>query len=802
MFRPTPPNPGSTGGRPGPAGASGPEAPSRCPHCGTAVEGDGPSYCCTGCEVAAAIISGAGLERYYKERSAFPPRPTGITPGDWNAITTETDPAGFCEARLAVDGLRCASCVWVTERILQQTPGVAAAMVSYASGRATVRWHPGQTDLLSIVRRIAALGYQPRPLGSERRPDHGLLLRLGYAVFAAIYLMGFSEGLYAGWWYGSMDPRYAALFRWASLLLATPVALWCAEPFFRGAWRALRHGVLHMDLPVALGVTVLYLDGLLATLSARDSYLDSLGMLVALLLAGRVLEARGRRRASEAASALAGSVPRTARRVVAADEVESEAVEPPLGEPAEKVDRVEIVAVKDLRPGDWIDVGAGEEFAADGRVVEGSGQVRLALVTGEAEPVLIGHGDRVVAGTVLVDGAMTVAIDAVGQDTVVHKMAASLQAAQDRSMGPTSTDRIAPWFTAATLFIALATCIGWYFARGMEAAVANTVAVLVVACPCGLALARPLAAAAGLGAAARRGLLLRSSDALLGLKDVDLAVLDKTGTVTCGTITVLEADNSVIRVAAALERYSSHPIAGAILAEAAERGIPLPQASEVVETAGQGISGIVDAARWELSSDGPGTLRLHGPPGGGTIRLGDATRTDAAGSIEELHRLGLHTALLTGDHDRPAGAVASAAGIDEVVAKLAPEAKAAWIRRRQRAGHRVLYAGDGLNDGPALAAADVGVAMATGSASSVLVADGIISSNSLAPLAAGIRAARIAHRLIRDGQTQSILYNALAVSAAVAGLVNPLVAAVLMPISSSVVIWNAARVERLMRESD
>jgi heavy metal translocating P-type ATPase len=522
-------------------------------------------------------------------------------------------------------------------------------------------------------------------------------------------------------------------------------------------------------------------------------------MLVALLLAGRVLEARGRRRASDAASALAGTVPRTARRVIRAPSTTAD--ESGEGEAAECV---ESVPVSELRPGDWIDVGAGEEFAADGRVREGSAQVRVALLTGEAEPLLVGPGDQVVAGTLLVDGALTVQIDAVGQDTVVHKMVASLRTAQDRAMAPTSADRIAPWFTGATLLIALATGLGWYVGRGLDAAVTTTVAVLVVACPCGLALARPLAAAAGLGAAARRGLLLRSSDALLDLGRVDLAVLDKTGTLTRGTLTVLHADDAVLRIAAALERYSAHPVASAIIAEAAERGIPLPRASEVVETAGQGIRGVVDGQAWELRSAGPGEVVLLGDGArqAGRIRLGDSAREDTAPSVAALHSLGVRTALLTGDHQAPASAVARAAGIEEVAARMTPEAKAAWLRGRRHAGHRVLFAGDGLNDGPALAAADVGVAMATGSASSVLVADGIVSTGSLAPLAAGVRAARIVARLICEGQRVSVLYNALAVAAAVAGLVNPLVAAILMPISSSVVIWNAARVERLMRGGD
>ncbi len=766
-----------------------------CPHCGAAVEGDTESYCCRGCEVAAAIIRGAGLERYYADRTAFAPRPEPTGNDDWTRVEVLTDPAGRCEARLVVEGLRCASCVWVTEKVLERTPGVEQAMVSYATGRATVRWDPAKVDLPVLVRRIAALGYRPRPLGVETAPDRGLLLRTVVATIIAVAIMGLYEGLYAGWWYGSIDPGFAALFRWTSLLLATPVTIWCAEPFFTGAWSGLRNRVLHMDLPIALGIAITYVHGLIATLRAQDGYLDSLAMLVALLLAGRVLEARGRRRATEAAAALVGSVPRTARRVQARAG----------GEPA-----IDVVPVAELRPGDRVDAGAGEEIAADGTVAEGSGQVRLALLTGEATPVLVGPGDRVVAGTLLVDGALTISVEAVGDATVVHRMAAELQAAQDRGLTPTSADRIAPWFTLATLVVSALTLAGWWVARGAGVAVANTVAVLVVACPCALALAHPLSAAAGLAAAARRGLLLRSSDALLQLAGVTVAGLDKTGTVTAGTIAVTEASDATLRLAAGLERYSVHPIARAITAEAAARGIPLPQAREVHETAGQGISGEIDGRRWVLESAGAGAVRLRAEAGeadgdqnaGAVIRLGDTTRGDAAETMAAFHRLGVRTTLLTGDHAAVAESVGREARVDAIESRLAPADKSAWIRARQAEGARVLFAGDGLNDGPALAAADVGIAMASGAASSVLVADGIVSVGSLTPVVAGIRAGRAARRMIRRSLRQAIVYNVVSVGAAAAGWVNPLVAAVLMPISSGLVLWNAARVEALTRKGD
>jgi P-type Cu2+ transporter len=755
-------------------------AAGRCPHCGTAVEGGGDAFCCRGCEVAAAIIRGAGLERYYEERRAFAPRPEPVEPG-WDRVAVEPAGDGTVRARLQVDGLRCASCVWVTEQVLQRTPGVAEATVSYATGRATLRWDPGHTDLAALASRIGALGYRPRALGGVDPGDHDLMARTALAVFAATALMGTYEALYAGWWFGAMDPAFAALFRWVSLLLATPVTLWSAAPFFIGAWSGLRHRVLPMDLPIALGIAVLYLQGFAATLTAGQGYLDSLTMLVALLLVGRLLESRGRRRAADAATALVATIPRTARRA--------------------EGERLVTVPIEALASGDRIDVGAGEEFAADGVITDGAGQVRMALLTGEAEPVAVGPGDRVAAGTVLLDGALTVRVTAVGQDTVVHGMAAQLHAAADRGMRPSAADRIAPWFTAATL-VAAALTFAWWHAAGLGVALARTVAVLVVACPCALALSQPLAAAAGLGACARRGLLLRSAQALLDLDGVDVVALDKTGTVTAGAMSVASAPDEVLRVAAGLERYSSHPIARAIVAEAAARDIPLPSGTEVREEPGVGMVGTVDGRRWMLRRGGPGEIRLIDDRAGERIiRLGDATRGDAATTVAGLRRSGRQVVLLTGDHPEVAARVAREAGIDEMVAGADPAAKVAWIERARRQGHRVLFAGDGLNDGPALAAGDVGVAMGTGAASSVLVADGVISNGTLGPLLTGVRAARAAQRVIRINQRFSLGYNVLAVGAAMAGLVNPLVAAILMPLSSGVVIWGASRVEAAVRRA-
>ncbi len=755
-----------------------------CEHCGTSMEG-GDRFCCTGCETAAEIIRGAGLEEYYRKRSELPPRPSSSATRFENLPTTDCGD-GTNELQFYIDGMRCSSCVWVTEKVLERSPGVRSVRVSYGTGRANILFDPEQIRPESIAQRVAQLGYTPRPLHLPPRDDadRDLLIRLGVAAFCASNIMLLSASAYAGWSSG-MEERYATLFRWAALALATPSALYCAQPFFSGAWIGLRHRTLSMDLPVSLGIAVLYLEGITATLQGREGYLDSMAMLVALLLGGRVLEARGHRSARAAAENLAGHLPQQARRLT------------PTG--------LELVERSSLNVGDRLVLAAGEEIAADGTVETGNGRIEAALITGESEPVPVAPGSLVICGSTVASGDLVIRVTAIGADSTLEKIADELRQAVDRPPLRGIPDRIAPWFTLATLGVASATFgIRWAL-FGMDNAIAPTVAVLVVACPCALALAQPLAIAAALGAAARRGLLLRSGDALLRLAEVDTVVLDKTGTVTQGAPTVIDPDPAVLRLAAGLERYSIHPIAKAIVQAAIERGIPLPEATSVTETPGKGIRGTVDQAHVSLGGSATGDVRVaiqrDGPIEFHTIHLRDAIRPDSARWVAALQTLGLKVTLLSGDHPKVASAIAKAAGIDGAEGGADPLQKQARIERLRSSGRRVVFAGDGLNDGLALTAADVGIAMGTGVTAAVQAADGVILEPSLRPLEAGIRAGRAAQAAIRGNLYRSLAYNAAAVLAAAAGGVNPLVAAVLMPISSLLVIHGALGIERsLARE--
>ncbi len=750
-------------------------APVACPHCAAPVEGPVGTYCCHGCETAALILREAGLGGWYAAREQAAPRASWVDEAAWAAVPVQVDADGVCTADLSIDGLRCASCVWVTEKLLERTEGVVSAHVSYATGRAQVRWDPERTQLARLAGRVAAIGYTPRPAGDVDRLDRDLMVRLGVAAFGAMNVMGLSVALYVGWADGMAD-RWAQLFRWATLAVATPVVTYAARPFFQGAIRGLKVGVLHMDAPIALAIALLYGHGIVATVLHEDGYLDSVTMLVALLLAGRVLEARGRKRAADAALSLAASVPRTARRAVG--------------------DAVEVVPSEQLAVGDRIDLGAGDEVAADGVVLAGKAFVRMAVLTGESRPTEVGPGDAVVAGAVVEDGSLRVGVTRAGQETLVARMAQDLVSASAAPRDPSATDKLAPWFTIATLVAAALTAGVTAWLYGPDAAVSRTVAVLVVACPCALALAAPMVGASGLGALARRGLLLRGVDTLDALAGINTVVLDKTGTLTWGRPRVTAASDEALRVAAGLERFSRHPVAAAILDEAVARGLPVPVATDVVETAGVGVQGHLEGRLWRIRRGGADRVVLTADDGlSHTLTLVDTPRPGVAADVASLRAAGIRVVMLTGDHGAVASRVAEALGVDEVLAEVDPQGKATLIQGLRAQGRRVVFVGDGLNDGPAMVAANVGVAMSSGAASTLLAADGVLASERLTPLVGALSVAPLLSRRVQRSLNRSLVYNVVAVSVAMAGWINPLVAAILMPLSSGLVIATALGTE-------
>jgi Cu2+-exporting ATPase len=743
-----------------------------CPHCGTLTEGPEGTFCCHGCQAASELLSGVGLDDWYSRREQPAPRARRADDVAWEAVPVQAREDGTVVATLQVDGLRCASCVWVTESLLERSPGVHAAQVSYATGRTTLRYDPGSTTLGELTERIALLGYTPRQTTAPVHWDRDLLGRVGVAAFCAMNAMGLSAALYAGW-LDQMAPEHEALFRWLVLLVVTPAATWASAPFFRGAWNSARVGVLHMDVPIALAIALSYAHGVYATLVGHETFLDSTAMLVALLLGGRLLEARGRQHAAEAAASLAAAMPSRARRVC------------PEG--------IEEVAAASLRPGDRVEVGLGAQIPADGVVDTGDGLLDVALLTGESAPQpVLRAGDAVRTGSVLLEGRLTVAVTRAADDSVLARMAAMVSDTPP-PRAPSASDRLAPAFTAATLLLASLTAVVVYGWGGWEEAVARTIAVLVVACPCALALSEPLVGAAAIARASARGVLLRDAGAVTKLAEVDAVWLDKTGTITLGRPRIVRADDQAIRIAAALERSSLHPVASAILDEAARRGIAVPACDDAVEIAGEGVRGTVDGRVYRLARGGPGRLVLRHGDAAWLLHYDDRLREDVAAAVRALRTAGCEVRLLSGDDAAVVERVARNAGIDHATGNLDPTEKAVAITEAQDAGRTVLFVGDGVNDAAALSTAHVGLARASGAPTAVLAADGVLVAETLTAVAETVALSRRARTRMRRNLARSVAYNAVAIVAAMAGWINPLVAAVAMPLSSGMVIVSALR---------
>lgn len=762
-----------------------------CAHCGAPVQldaradPDGPHYCCAGCEAVAALVAEQGWDRFYADREGFSPRPASLRTDAFDAETYQAAWVSRCddgtlEGRFRVSGVRCSACVWLTERVLQSAPGVDDAHVSYGTSMATVRWDPEVTRLSELADAVARLGYTPAEPNAEPHTDRSDLVRLGIAAFCAMNVMLIHVAVYLGEASG-MAERYAALFAWASLVLATPAVFVSSVPFFRGSWSALRAGMLSMDVPVAVAIVVMYAHGLWSLRSGEAAYLDSLTMLVAFLLAGRVLVQQGRDRAARAAESVLEAAPRTAMRRTESG--------------------VEEVPVALLAVGDVVVAGAGQRVAADGTVAAGTAWVDLSHITGEARPVELRAGEAIPAGASVVSGQIDITVDRTASESTVAKIGQMVRAALDaRTPVRALADRIAPWFTLGVLGVASATWFWWSAYAGPERAIAVVVAVLVVACPCALALAAPTTLAVGIGAAARRGAFVRSADALLRLAHVDIVAFDKTGTITEGAPRVTRADDDALTLAAALEIGDRHPVARAIVAEVERRRLPIPRASNVATVEGGGVRGTIAGAEVSVTPDGPNRARVQRDGVViGTIGLEDCVRADARDTIT---RLGLPVAILSGDHPETVARVARAVRVDDARGGMRPDDKAQWVASREETS-RVLFAGDGLNDAPALARATVGVAMGEGADAAVRTADIVVIEPSLAPIAAALATGRAVDVILRRNARIAVTYNITAVALAAAGLVTPLVAAILMPISSAVVIAGALSVEwRVKRAVD
>jgi Cu2+-exporting ATPase len=759
--------------------------------------------CCVGCGAAAELIRDAGLGDYYRFRTASSPRPV-VEPDDvWSTydrpdvqaplVAVEGDAA---TVNLLLEGLRCSACSWLVDQRLARLPGVLRASVNPATARVQVRFERERVGLAAILRAIAELGYRPHVLGSAdtlevaTRERRTALKRLAVAGFGMMQVMMIAGSLYIGATDG-MDPVVREYLRFISLVMSVPVAFYAGWPFLVGAVRGLRARHFGMDLPVAVAIVGAFAMSTWNTFEGSgDVYFDSVTMFIFLLLLGRYLEMIARHRAGSTTEALLRLVPSTAVRLGAAGR--------------------ERVPVAQLAAGDRVLVARGECFPADGRIVVGDTEADESLLTGESRPVPKPVGSEAIAGSLNAGQPVELEIGAVGQSTVLAGIVRLLERAQtERPRIARLADRAATWFVSRVLAGAALVCAVWLYVdptRAFEA----TLAVLVATCPCALSLATPTAITAATAALARRGLLVTRADALETLARATDVVFDKTGTLTLGRprlerVRVLApalGDEQALALAAALERASEHPLAHAF------DGIESAPALDACVQPGRGVEGTVGGRRLrigtaeyvaELAGEVPADLAeaavLLGESGRwlAAFTFGDAPRPEAAAVVAELQALGLRPRIASGDHSDAVAAAARQLGIEDWRARLLPEQKLAWVRELRADGRRVLAVGDGINDAPTLRAAEVSVAMGTGSSLAQASADLVALHGDLSTLGAAVRIARRTTAIVRQNLWWSAAYNLVSLPLAAFGLIPPWIAALGMSASSLFVVLNALR---------
>lgn len=695
---------------------------------------------------------------------------------------------------LSVPGIRCASCIARIERELAPLPGIHAARVNFTTKRVTIDHAPALTPE-KLREALGRIGFEAEPIAAgpfaaQGAESKALLRAVAVAGFASMNIMLLSVSVWSG--AGGVTRE---LFHWLSALIALPTIAYAGRPFYKSAWAALRRGRTNMDVPISIGVTLATGLSLFETITGGPhAYFDGAVMLVFFLLIGRFLDSVMRDRARQGVEAL---LRQTA----------------PGGTVLRPDGSTAWIKADALEPGMQLLVGAGERIAADGVVEQGASSIDSSLITGETHPEPLGIGGKAIAGTLNLDAPLTVRVTAAGDRTTIAEIARMMEAAaQGRSRYVRIADRAARIYAPAVHTLALASFVGWMIAgAGWHQALMIAVAVLIITCPCALGLAVPAAQVVAAGALMRRGILVKDGSALERLAEADTACFDKTGTLTLGRpvpLGALPLEGEEAAVALGLARASRHPLARA-LAQALEcSGVRAADLHDLAETPGMGIEGEFGGRPARLGR--PSWIGVAAPHAGlatafaldgaapRLLCFADALRPDAREAVAALKALGLPATILSGDRPEAVGPVADALGIP-ALPRLTPDAKLAEIERLHAEGRQVLMIGDGLNDGPALAAGHVSIAPASASDVGQTAADFVFLGDSLAPVPIAVRAARRTLAVVRQNFALAIGYNLLAVPLAILGYVTPLIAALAMSSSSLIVVANALRLRGAAR---
>lgn len=794
----------------------------RCFHCGEAmtdrrfasdeplsviVGGEEVPVCCHGCRAAVQFVESMGLDDFYRFRTETSPRPQGVS-AEWATYDepellqafTSADAAGR-RVLLMVDGMTCAACSWLIGRSLQKIEGVRHTSVNTATGRAEIVWDATRVKLSRIMEVIAGLGYKPQIVAADaadarvRDERRAILKRLAVAGLGMMQVMMFAVAMYSADLQGGMDADVRSYLRLVSLLVATPVMLYGGWPFFVAAARALAARAITMDVPVSLGLALAYGASLYDTWRhAGDVYFDSVTMFIFFLTVARYVEMVARHQSNRVSDSLSRMLPATAHRM----------------ESAGSGSKITEVPASQLLANDVLLVRPGEVVPADGEILRGGSLFDESMLTGEALPVERSVGAMVAAGTLNLGGPVEIRVKAAGRATLLAGIVTLLNRAQsERPRLTRAGDRFASRFLARVIVGAALVCIFWCMVDPTRA-FAATLAVLVVACPCAFSLSTLVAVASVNAALARRGVLVTNPDAIERLASVQRVVFDKTGTLTDGVIAISHCNPvgqlsavECLRIAAALEQGSEHPIARAFAGIDACGVV----ARDVRIIAGGGVTGLVNGRQYRIGTrafaaqlaqsqdenDDTGIVLGSDDSDLATFTMGDEPRPESPGVIAALHAEGLATEILSGDSRSAVRRLAQRCGIDTFAARQTPAQKLAHVRGLAACGDQVAMVGDGINDAPVLAGAGVSIAMGRGSALALASADLILIGDSLRALPETLQLAKKAMRVVKQNLTWAAAYNLTAMPLAAMGWVPPWAAAIGMSTSSVLVVLNSLR---------
>ncbi|HHQ4472176.1 heavy metal translocating P-type ATPase [Aeromonas sp. S41-2] len=798
---------------------------SGCFHCGEPVpagsryaleiKGIVQPMCCPGCQAVAETILECGLASYYEHRTA-PGTKGELVPAELAALThydlaevqqdfvtdSATGSHKVREIQLTVEGLTCAACAWLIERHLGNLAGLHYINVNTTTHRARIKWDPDRLSLSDILKGFAKIGYRAYPFQTHQQEAlyakevRSYMFRLALAGLGSMQVMMCAVALYMDLFI-SVEEEFMVYFKWISLLLSTPIMIYSAQPFYVGAWRSLRQGHLSMDVSVSLALIGAFVASMWATVfNTGEVYYDSITMFVFFLLLGRFLELRARRKASESSSNLARLVPIMATRLDEDGEHE--------------------VAAKTLQVGDRVRVLAGATLPADGIILLGQASLNESMLTGEQLPLLKQAGDPVYAGTINTDAPLEIRVShRIEESRLAQIMRLQDHALDDKPAIAQMADVLSRHFILVLLFIAAGVWTFWHFHQP-EQAFWVTLAVLVATCPCALSLATPTALTSATARLTRAGILLRRGHVLDVLTRANRIVMDKTGTLTTGNISLTETEAlgnldaaRCHAIARALEAYSEHPIARAFRSKAAEDAVLLA-ASKVTPVIGHGIEGVIDgrhyrlgSARWlgisdaqETRADGLVIYLADEDRALARFLLTDTLRPDAKALIQAFKAAGLKTTILTGDSSAQADEVARELGVDELVKGVTPDGKLAYLKEHEAHGDISIMVGDGINDAPVLAGAHASFAMAGGTDLAKNSADAILLADDLSRLLDARALALRTRKIIKENFAWSIGYNLLVLPLAASGWLPPYVAAAGMSLSSLIVVTNSMRLNR------